>query len=265
MMKSYEEFRSANGKRQILVAEDEMINREILGEMLKSDYEVIFACDGAEAMENIRRYRDTLSLILLDILMPGMSGLEVLKAVKEDETLARIPVIVTTAERETELESLNLGAVDFVPKPYPPVGVIQARVRRIIELSEDREIIQSTERDELTGLYNKEYFYKYAEQYDQHHKETETDAIVVDVNHFRMINERYGRAYGDEVLRRIGQRFRELVNEDGGIVCRRESDTFMVYCPHREDYAALLENASIRLSGEDPAENAEEDPEAGEQ
>ncbi len=255
MMKSYEEFRSVNGKRQILVAEDEMINREILGEMLKSDYEVIFACDGAEAMENIRRYRDTLSLILLDILMPVMSGLEVLKAVKEDETLARIPVIVTTAERETELESLNLGAVDFVPKPYPPVGVIQARVRRIIELSEDREIIQSTERDELTGLYNKEYFYRYAEQYDQHHKETETDAIVVDINHFRMINERYGRTYGDEVLRRVGQRFRELFGEDGGIVCRRESDTFMVYCPHREDYSALLENASIRLSGEDSAEN----------
>ncbi len=255
MMKTDEEFRSANGKRQILVAEDEMINREILGEMLKSDYEVIFACDGAEAMENIRRYRDTLSLILLDILMPVMSGLEVLKAVKEDETLACIPVIVTTGERETELESLNLGAVDFVPKPYPPVGVIQARVRRIIELSEDREIIQSTERDELTGLYNKEYFFKYAEQYDQHHRETETDAIVVDVNHFRMINERYGRAYGDEVLRRIGQRLRELVNEDGGIVCRRESDTFMMYCPHREDYSTLLENASIRLSGEDSAEN----------
>ncbi|MBE6725805.1 MAG: EAL domain-containing protein [Ruminococcaceae bacterium] len=255
MMKNHDEFYSAIGKRQLLIAEDEMINREILGEMLKNDYELIFAEDGAEAMAKIRQYRDTLSLVLLDILMPVMSGLEVLKAVKEDEDLSRLPVIVTTAEKETEIESLNLGAVDFIPKPYPPVGVIQARVKRIIELSEDREIIQSTERDELTGLYNKDYFYRYAEQYDQHHRETETDAIVVDVNHFHMINERYGRAYGDEVLRRIGSRFVELVNEAGGIVGRRESDTFMVYCPHREDYSSLLENASIRLAGEDSAEN----------
>ncbi len=255
MLKSHEKFHSANGKRLILVADDEEINREILRYMLQDDYEVLLACDGAETLELIRQNKETLSLVLLDLMMPVLSGQEVLKEVKKDESLARIPIIVTTAERETELESLNLGAVDFVPKPYPAPDVIRARSLRIIELSEDREIIQSTERDELTGLYNKEYFYRYAEQYDQHHRDTEMDAIIVDVNHFRMINERYGKAYGDEVLKKIGEHVREMVRDAGGIVSRREADTFMVYCPHREDYEEILRSASVSLAEEDSAEN----------
>ena len=255
MLKSHEKFHSANGKRLILVADDEEINREILQYMLQDDYEVLLACDGAETLELIRQNKETLSLVLLDLMMPVLSGQEVLKEVKKDESLARIPIIVTTGERESELESLNLGAVDFVPKPYPAPDVIRARVLRIIELTEDREIIQSTERDELTGLYNKEYFYRYAEQYDQHHRDTEMDAIIVDVNHFRMINERYGKAYGDEVLKKIGEQVREMVRDAGGIVCRREADTFMVYCPHREDYEEILRSASIYLAGEESAEN----------
>ncbi len=198
----------------------------------------------------IRDNKDSLSLVLLDILMPGMSGLEVLKAVREDNSLSGIPVIVMTAEREAEIESLNLGATDFIPKPYPPIGVILARVLRTIELFEDRDIIQSTERDELTGLYNKEYFYRYAEQLDQHHKDTVMDALIVDVNHFRMINERYGRASADGILRRIGQELRQLLKDSGGIACRREADTFLVYCPHREDYTAFLDRLTAAAGGE---------------
>ena len=160
-----------------------------------------------------------------------------------------------TADQEAEVASLKLGAIDFIPKPYPQREVILARVLRTIELSEDRDILQFTERDPLTGLYNREFFYRYAQQFDQHHKGMDMDAIVVDVYHFRMINERYGKAYGDEVLRRIGEKVREMVRDAGGIVCRREGDTFMVYCPHREDYQAILENASIGLAGEETENN----------
>ena len=93
MLKGHEVFHSINGKRQILIADDEMINREILGEMLRDDYEVLLAEDGIITMEMIKQYRETLSLVLLDILMPGMSGLDVLKAMKEDQLLSHIPVI----------------------------------------------------------------------------------------------------------------------------------------------------------------------------
>ena len=255
MLKSHEKFHSANGKRMILVADDEIINREILGEILRNDYDVIFAEDGRETLEKVRDNKDMLSLVILDILMPGMSGLEVLKSLKEDEELSNIPVIVATSERKTEVESLQLGATDFIPKPYPEVDVILARVLRTIELFEDRDIIQSTERDVLTGLYNKEYFYRYAEQFDQHHKNMDMDAVVVDINHFRMINERYGRAYGDDVLFRIGDQVRDIVKDSGGIVCRMEADTFLVYCPHREDYQDILDRASVNLQDDGTGEN----------
>lgn len=245
-----EKFQTDTNKRQILVVDDERVNREILGEFLKQDYDVLFAENGAEAMELVRSYQETLSLILLDLLMPVMDGKEVLDRVKADVDLAHIPVIVLTSDQKSEVECLGLGAIDFIPKPYPQVDVVLARVRRTIELSEDRLIIQVTERDTLTGLYTKEYFYRYAEQFDQRHKAIETDAILIDVDHFHMLNERYGKLYGDEVLRKIGEKVRETVWKSGGIVCRKEADTFLVYCPHREDYAEMLETVSSGVSDE---------------
>jgi len=255
MLKSHEKFHSANGKRLVLVADDESVNRELLGLILQDEYELLFAADGRETLDTIRQHRETLSLVLLDLMMPVMSGTEVLKAVKEAPELRHIPVIVITGDQEAEVESLGYGASDFIPKPYPKAEVIHARMLRTIELNEDRQIIQSTERDPLTGLYNREFFYRYAEQFDQHHRELEMDALVVDINHFHMINERFGAAYGDEVLRRIGERVREMVRDTGGIVCRREADTFMVYCPHGKDYKEILDNAAIGLSEDDSANN----------
>ncbi|MBQ9262923.1 MAG: EAL domain-containing protein [Clostridia bacterium] len=255
MLKSHDKFHSTNGKRRVLVVDDELINREILKAVLQDEYEVLTAANGQEALEMIQQEMATLSLVLLDLMMPVMSGSELLRRLRENPDTARIPVIVLTSDQNAEVESLDQGATDFIPKPYPQAGVILARLRRVIELSEDRDIIQSTERDVLTGLYNKEYFYRYAQQFDQFHKELEMDAILLDINHFHMINERYGKAYGDEILKRIGQLTREAVQESGGIVCRREADAFMIYCPHREDYAELMEKAAVSLKNEDTAEN----------
>ena len=248
MLKSHEKFHSTNGKRLILVADDEQINRELLGMVLQADYEVVFARDGQETVEKVRQLREDLSLVLLDLMMPRKSGREALKEIKEDPELRFVPVIVLTADQNSEVESLSLGAIDYIPKPYPQADIILARVRKAIELSEDRDIIQSTERDPLTGLYNREYFYRYAEQYDQHHRDREMDAIVIDVNHFHMINERFGNAYGDEVLRHIGEQIRAEVSDADGIVCRRSADTFMVYCTHGKDYRRILDHAAIGLA-----------------
>ena len=240
-------FNSVNGKRKILIVDDENINRDILGAILEDGYETLFAADGEEALEKIRENRDTLSLIILDLIMPKLSGTEVLKTVKSDPELARIPVIVASADLAQEIDCLNLGASDFIQKPYPDSGVIRARVLRTIELSEDRQIIKSTERDPLTGLYNYEYFLSYAEKLDVFHKDMDMDAILIDINRFSILNERHGRAYADEVLVRLAEKARETVHEGGGIVCRRDADTFLIYCPHREDYKIIIENASAAL------------------
>ena len=237
-------------KRQILVVDDEMINREILGAALRDDYSVIFASDGQEALDRIRQNSETLSLILLDLLMPVISGMVVLRQLRETAAWSRIPVIVMTADHDSEVASLELGAMDFIPKPYPARNIILARIRRIIELSEDRQIIHSTERDPLTGLYNREFFYNYAESFDQHHKNDPMDAIVVDINHFHLVNERYGRVYADQMLKQIALNLRMMVQNSGGIVCRREADTFMIYCPHRTDYEKVLAEAGVGYGDE---------------
>nr|MCR5370425.1 EAL domain-containing protein [Clostridium sp.] len=250
MPKNHKKFHSTDGKRRILIVDDEFVNREILNAMLCEEYEVLFACNGAEAIKTMRENSLTLSLVLLDILMPVMTGTEVLKAVRDDPELNRIPIIVITSEQDTEVESLKLGAIDFLPKPYPAVDVVLARVLRTIELSEDRDIIQSTERDSLTGLYNREFFYRYAEQYDQFHGDTAMDAAMLDVNHFHLLNERYGKAYGDTILCSIADLVRLAVQDSGGIVCRRQADNFMIYCPHREDYQEILDNVTEKLAGD---------------
>ena len=238
-------------KRTILVADDEFINREILSEVLKDSYELLFAETGTETLEQISENRETISLVLLDLNMPGMHGMEVLRRMKADPGMQRIPVIVMTSDQGSEVESLQLGAVDFIPKPYPQKEVILARIQRTIELSEDRDIIRSTERDSLTGLYNREYFYRYARQLDKNRASEPMDAIVLNVNHFHMINERFGRAAGDELLKRIAEKLRGIFGPGGGIVCRRDGDNFLIYCPHREDYRQILEQASAELSAEE--------------
>lgn len=255
MLKSHERFYTVNGKRQILVVDDEMINRELLGNLLKTNYEVLFACDGNEAIEQIEKNKDTLSVVLLDLLMPEINGIEVLKRVKASPILRNIPIVVITSDQESEVKSLVLGAADFIPKPYPQPDIILARVAKTIELSEDRMIINATERDPLTELYNREYFYRYAEQFDNHHKDTEMDAIVVDVYHFHTINERFGTEYGDSILRLIASKLRENVSEAGGIVCRREADTYMVYCPHGIDLNNMLDSVLTSVNERVEASN----------
>lgn len=237
-------------KRLVLIVEDEYVNRELLKAYLENDYELLFAETGGEALEIIHARSETLSLVLLDLILPDINGMEILRRIKQDSELTRIPIIVLTSDTESEVESLNTGASDFISKPYPRHEVIMARVRRCIELSENRDLIRWTERDHITGLFNREYFYRYAEQYDLYHAEEPTDALVLDISHFHMINERFGKAYGDEMLRKVGAELLQMARLYGGIACRREADTFQVYCPHRTDYDALVREITDNVNRE---------------
>ena len=239
-----ETFNPENKKHLVLVVDDEMINRMILGQILSEEYEVIFAEDGKKGLAAIRDNRNELSLILLDLVMPGIHGLDLLKLIKNNKVMKHIPVIVLTSDHKSEVPSLQLGASDFIPKPYPLPEIILARVKRTIELAEDRKLIQSTEKDSLTGLYNREYFFRYAEQFDLRNKEIPMDAILVNINHFHIINERHGKEYGNAVLCHIADLIRLLLRKSGGFACRLEADTFLVYCRHGEHYKEMMEQAA---------------------
>lgn len=241
----------AGGKRHILVADDEFINRELLENILSDEYDVLKAEDGEMAYEMIRQNRNTLSLILLDLIMPKMTGLELLSRISDEPDLKGIPVIVLTSDHDSEVESLRNGAYDFIPKPYPQPDVIKARVSRSIELAENRQIISATERDELTGLYTIEYFYRYGSQFDKYYPNAEMDALCFDVNHFHVLNERFGTEKGDEILKHIAERLETVFADKASFVCRKTADTFLVYCSHRDhdEYAKIVDQ--IAEIGED--------------
>ena len=199
-------------KKRVLVVDDEFINRRLLEKIISEKYEVLQASDGAEALEIIKENRNTLSLILLDLLMPRLNGYELMEILKEDETMNRIPIIVLTSEKEAEVETLNMGAADFIQKPYDVPEVILARINRIIRLYDSINILNATQTDQLTGLFNKDYFIEYVGVIDKYYPERAMDAVAVNISRFHILNEMNGRAFGNEVLKALS---------DGGCPWRR--------------------------------------------
>jgi EAL domain-containing protein (putative c-di-GMP-specific phosphodiesterase class I)/CheY-like chemotaxis protein len=235
-------------ERTILIVDDEEINREILGNIIQSEYKVIYANNGKEALEIIQSEASAISLVLLDLLMPVMDGNEVLKAMKEEGLITDIPVIVLTSEKSSEIESLKLGAADFLTKPYDLPEVILARVRHSIQLFENSKIIHATEFDKLTLLYSPEFFFEYASQFDQRFPETVMDALVINFTRFHLLNELKGRNFGDSVLTAIADGIRKALLKTGGIAGRNEADCFYLYIPHADNYNIFLDKITETLS-----------------
>ena len=253
MIQNHERFHTARGRRRVLIVDDGVIDRAILGNMLEQDYEVLTAADGAEGLALIRQWGLRLSAVLLDLHMPVMDGRSLLRELRADPELLRLPVIVLTAEKGAEIESLRMGASDFITKPFSDPEVVRTRVWRTIELAEDAYLIRTTEKDALTGLFNQEYFFRYAELFEQNHPEEEMDAVMVDICHFHLLNELHGRSAGDEVLRRLGERIQKAVGESEGLSGRRDADRFLVFVRHLENpeefLNCLYEGLGEALSG----------------
>ena len=247
-----------NVRRKVLVVEDERINREILGNILQGGYEVVFAEDGQRAVDILRADYDTISLILLDLMMPVMSGEEVLKICRADDNLSDIPIIVMTQDEDAEVSIIRAGADDFIKKPYNMPEVILARCERIIDLYEKKRLIDSAEIDLLTGLYSNEFFFEYIKQMEKY-SDSKMDAVAMDIEHFHLVNEIYGRAEGDRILKRIASMIMAELSDSYGIACRSAADTFYIYNQSLLDYeklaekilkdieAVTFENAKIRL------------------
>jgi len=237
-----------NGKlRTILIVDDESINRELLGFLFESQYNVLYAEDGLEALEILREKHSIISIVLLDINMPRMSGKELLKIMTEDEALSQIPVIVLTSDKNSELETLQIGAMDFIKKPYDMPDIIMARVQRLIEFTEDKKIIRDVENDTLTGLYTTRFFFEYSSMLMSREPDKQFDVLVLDLEHFRMINEIYGTPFADQILRTFGGGVRSVVDDVGGIPCRSNADIFYVLIRHQEDYEEILQKLKQSL------------------
>ena len=228
-------------KRTVLIVEDELVNQQLLGFILRGSYNVIFAKNGQEAIDILHSGEYRVSMILLDILMPVMDGITFLRLAAEDERIRSIPIIVLTSDNEMELEAFQLGTMDFIKKPYDMPDIILARVRRIIEFVEDREIIKDVEHDPLTRLYNRSFFFEYTRRLMDSEKDRSFDMLAVDVDRFRIANEVYGRAFGDQVLCALADGIREILQEQMGIGCRADADLFYILLEHGTDLNDILE------------------------
>ena len=234
--------------RKVLIVDDEFIEREMLGAMLNDLYEIGYAGNGREALDMISSEKATLSLIILDLHMPELDGYSVLEAIRADNEMRRIPVIVLTSEKEAEVKSLQLGAADFITKPYEMPDVVRARVQHAIELAENTVIIHETERDELTGLFHKEFFFEYGKRLDMQNENMPMDAMVIDINRFHIVNELYGREYGNDVLKKIGDEIHDLVKETGGLACRFDRNGFSIYIPHGPDLNKIISDGLDKIN-----------------
>ena len=225
-------------KRTVLVVDDEEINVEILSAILENTFNVITANDGKEALDILSNGENKIDLVLLDVFMP-MDGREVLKVRQNNPNIKRIPFIVCTSDKNIEEECFHLGVNDFIKKPYENPDIIVARVRRMIELYEDRSILKEVERDKLTDLYNIEFFKKYAKQFDSSYPNVSKDMIMITINRFRLVNELYGRETGENILKAIANQLRRYIANCNGLVGKDTDDTFLIYCEHHDDYEIL--------------------------
>ena len=128
-----------DNRQTLLVVDDEPVNLQVLRHTLQDHYRLLFAKDGTRALELARSSRP--DLILLDIMMPGLSGYDVCTQLKHDDATAAIPVIFVTAlsDADDEARGLDMGAVDYITKPFNP-GIVRARVRTHLSLVQAHEL-----------------------------------------------------------------------------------------------------------------------------
>ncbi len=234
-------------KRKIIIVDDQEINRELLSMILEDDFDILCAENGAVALEMIQAHPEVISAVLLDLMMPVMNGYQVIEALKDNPATAHIPIIVLTAEANAELETLRMGAASFIPKPFDENEVILARVARIVELSESRKAIQATEKNPLTGLYQENYFFLYAEQMLRYHPDRDMDALVLNIDRFSLLNEMYGRDFCNRVLRELGQALLSTPLISEGIFGHVQADLFYLLIPSMPDYVPLMKELHDRL------------------
>lgn len=140
-------------KARVLVVDDMAANIDILLNLLTNDYEVMVAMDGKDALKCVKD--STPSIILLDIMMPGIDGYEVCRQLKSDPGTAEIPLIFLTAlaDDQDEEKGLNLGAVDYITKPFSPM-LVKARVKNQLALAQARSTV-ITQRDHIEENYER--------------------------------------------------------------------------------------------------------------
>jgi len=227
----------------MLIVDDVEINRVVLTQFFQEEYQIIEAENGQEAMSVIEE--QPVSIVLVDLVMPVMDGFQLLSMMKHNDQYAGIPVVVMTANNDgdSEARAMEMGAADFITKPYNPT-IVRCRIRnvmareeiewrRVAQVAQNRQLMemhQYVEKDRLTGIYNREAFYRKAAELMQEHHQTEYSIVYLDISCFKVVNDLFRIETGNLILKTAAFYFDVLVG-DTGLCARIEADHFVLCVP----------------------------------
>lgn len=218
----------------ILLVDDDPGAIQLMARLLVGEGSLRFATNGRDALRLARA--SVPDLVLLDAEMPEMSGFEVCTAFKSDPTLADVPVIFVTSHRDESFEvaGFAVGAVDFIAKPVNPQLVVvrvrsQLRVKRMAD-----ELRVSATVDTLTGIANQRRLDEMLErEWLRARRSRQPLALVlVNVDHFKLYNDRYGHPAGDACLHLVAQALNGACLRPGDFVARYGGEEFALVLPH---------------------------------
>lgn len=241
--------------KHVLVIENEEESMKLLHAALQEGYDLT-SCENAEEALKVLAHRIP-DLIVVDHNMPQVNAVELIKRVKIKDELRRIPIIFLTCgtDEEVERESLELGAHDFILKPFSKASVL-SRVRRILELEDlkrnlEGEVHKKTleideikglvQKDPLTGLWNRTYTEEHINEYLTERRHCGV-LFMIDMDNFKSINDTYGHIVGDEILIEFARTLQALTRQND-IVCRLGGDEFIVFLKDVSSHSIISEKA----------------------
>ena len=241
---------------KILIADDSLVSRHLLEATLRKwGYEVLVACDGAEALQILER-PDAPTLVILDWMMPGMTGVEVCRCIRQrgSEPYTYVLLLTSKSQKEDLIEGMDAGADDYITKPFDQ-NELQVRLRagtRLVDLQSQllaaREALrEQAERDSLTLLWNRSFILKQlSRELSRSSREGRPLGIViVDLDHFKNINDTHGHLAGDAVLREAARRMQSSIRQYDSIG-RYGGEEFLILFPGCSEVDAFSQADRLR-------------------
>jgi len=217
----------------ILLVDDDPGTIQLLARILSGTGTLRFATNGADALRLAREAAP--DLVLLDAEMPGMSGFQVLEAIKGEPKLAEVPVIFITSHSEAafEVAGFEMGAADFIAKPVS-AALVRARVKtqlRVKHMADELRRIATV--DILTGVANRRRFNDALERECRRARRSGEPLalLMIDVDHFKPFNDRYGHPAGDACLRAVAQALVRVCHRPADLVARYGGEEFVLMLP----------------------------------
>lgn len=236
----------------VMVVDDEALNITLIASILKTlDCDIRAVKDGRSALTLLEKL-DHIDLILLDVMMPGISGFEVCEKIKTNPLTKHIPVIFMTAldDEESEQKGLTLGAIDYIKKPFS-LSITKARIKNHLELKAYRDVLeQMTQIDSLSGIPNRRYFeVVYTQEiFRSRRNGTDLGCLMIDIDYFKKYNDNYGHPKGDEVIKTVAGAIKNSLTRVGDFCARYGGEEFVVILPSTDSEgvckvaSAILEN-----------------------